>query len=379
MIVSAGDYTLSVYGKQENVAEARSRKGTEQMKNWSDVLLDPSTSIGHAIEVIDKSSLQIALVVDGQKQLIGTVTDGDIRRAIIKGVSLQESVSTIMNGSPITAHQAENRKTILDRMKARRIHHIPILDEQNRVVHIEVLEDMILSPSQDHWVVLMAGGLGTRLRPLTEQCPKPLLKVGEKPILQLILENFIEQGFKRFFIAVNYKADMIEAFFRDGSEWGAEIHYIREDQRLGTAGALSLLPERPAKPFFVVNGDVLTKMNARLLLDFHIERQSKATMCIKELQYQIPYGVVEVDQYDLKNIVEKPDHRFFVSAGIYVLEPDVLSEVPKDQFFDMPNLFIHLLEQKQEVTVFPIREYWLDIGRMDDFEKAKLDYKEVFK
>jgi NDP-sugar pyrophosphorylase family protein len=263
-------------------------------------------------------------------------------------------------------------------MTQKDLRHIPVLDEQGRIVDLKILEDLIKRSSQDNWVVLMAGGLGARLRPLTNDCPKPMLRIGNKPLLETILENFIDFGYQRFFMAVNYKAEMIEDHFGDGSDWGVTIEYLREKKPLGTAGALGLLPARPSLPFLVMNGDVLTKINLQHLLDFHQTYQAKATMCVREYRFQVPYGVIQTDQHRLKIIDEKPVQKFFVNAGIYVLEPLVLDFVPDNDYLDMPALFEGLITKGLETIVFPIREYWMDIGRLDDIERANGEYYEIF-
>jgi dTDP-glucose pyrophosphorylase/predicted transcriptional regulator len=349
------------------------------MKDLSKILVSPDTPILQVIRIIDDSSMQIALVVEEGNRLAGTVTDGDIRRGILKGVSLDNPVRQVMNSEPTVARLNEGREHILSLMRSRQFRHIPVLDENGRVARIEILEDLIRAPDCENWVVLMAGGAGSRLGGLTSDCPKPLLKVGKKPILETILENFIEYGFRRFFISVNYMADMVENHFGDGSRWNVEISYLREEMKLGTAGPLALLPERPSKPLLVMNGDLLTTVNFRQLLDFHMERRAVATMCVREYHFQVPYGVVGIEKNRLVRLDEKPVHRFFVNAGIYVLDPSTLDHVPRDTYFDMPVLFEKLLAMKLEVAPFPIREYWLDIGRLDDLERAKGEYPEVFK
>ncbi|TAM45939.1 MAG: CBS domain-containing protein [Gammaproteobacteria bacterium] len=348
------------------------------MTRWQKARIAPDRSIRDVIRTIDEGAIRIALVVDGDNRLLGTVTDGDIRRGILRGISLEEAVTRVMNPRPITARADEGRDVILERMKQTRLHQIPVVDGQGRLVTVEILDELLQSRHRDNWVVLMAGGLGSRLRPLTDECPKPLLKVGSKPLLEIILENFLEYGFRRFYISVNYRAEMVKEHFGDGSRWGSEIRYVHEDQRLGTAGALSLLPERPALPLIVMNGDLLTKVNFQHLLDFHAEHRARATMCVREYDFQVPYGVVRIDHHRILGIDEKPVQRFFVNAGIYVLEPDALELIPPATYFDMPELFTNLIGRKQETAVFPIREYWLDIGHMEDFARANGDFPEVF-
>lgn len=343
------------------------------MHSWKQTLVLATASIHEAIQVLDESAMQIVLVVDAGGQLLGTITDGDIRRGILKGIALQDDVGKIMNRQPTVARADQGREQILANMQTKLLHRIPVLDEAGRVVGIELLEDLIQPHEKENWVVLMAGGLGTRLRPLTQDCPKPMLKVGNQPLLQTILENFREYGFRKFFISVNYMADMVKDYFGDGSKFGVEIRYLEETERLGTAGALSLLPEKPQLPILVMNGDVLTKVNFRHLLDFHLEHQAMATMGVREYDFQVPYGVVRIDHHRITGIDEKPIHRFFVNAGIYVLEPGALEQIPPG-FYDMPTLFEKLIAAGQESAVFPVREYWLDIGQMADYERANGEF-----
>lgn len=352
--------------------------GGKIMKEWKQILIQKDVTIHDTLRIIDSSAMQIALVVDEEKHLLGTVTDGDIRRGILKGIQLDDPVKSIMNPHPTVAKSYERRDIVLAVMKLKRLNHIPVLDDDGCVINVETLQDLLQTDTKDNIVVLMAGGLGTRLRPLTNECPKPLLKVGGKPVLETILENFMEYGFKKFYLSVNYKADMVKEYFGNGDRWGIEIHYIHEDKQLGTAGALSLLPEQTKHPLFVMNGDLLTKVNFQQLLDFHSVHQAQATMCVREYQFQVPYGVVKLEQNRLTGIDEKPVQRFFVNAGIYVLDPRSLELIPKNEFFDMPNLFKKIFDQGAETTAFPIREYWMDIGQLNDYERANLEFNEVF-
>ncbi len=348
------------------------------MNRWKDVLISPTTSILEAIKIIDATALQIALVVDENQRLLGTLTDGDVRRAILKSISLTDPVQSVMNCEFTSVNITETRDNILVLMKDMQFHQIPVLDENRCIVGLELLDELLSIKKRDNVVVLMAGGLGTRLGSLTKDCPKPLLKVGNKAVLETIVDNCKEYGLHKFAISINYKAEMIQDFCGDGSRWGVEISYLHENKRLGTAGALGLLQEEPKLPILVMNADVLTKVNFQHLLDFHDDHQSVATMCVREYDFQVPYGVVKIDKQRLIGIEEKPVHRFFVSAGIYVLNPETLRFVPRDEYFDMPSLFEKVLEKKMETSVFPIREYWLDIGKLDDFERAKGEYDEVF-
>jgi len=348
------------------------------MSDWKKILVSPYSLIVNVIKLIDESSLQIALVVDENNRLRGTVTDGDIRRGILKGISLTEPVEKIMCQQPSVARMSDGRDNILALMKNKRLRQIPVVDETNHVLGLEVWDKIIQITERDNVVVLMAGGLGSRLGHLTSNCPKPLLMVGGKPVLETILENCRGYGFHKFFISVNYKAEMIKNYFLDGSRWRVKIDYITESKRLGTAGALGLLPIVTSQPLIVVNADLLTKVNFQQLLDFHYEHQAMATMCVREYDFQVPYGVVNIDKHRLIGIEEKPLQRFFVNAGIYVLEPTSLKYIPKNEFIDMPAFFEKLIERRHETIAFPIREYWLDIGRSDDYDRANGEYPEIF-
>lgn len=349
------------------------------MNDWQNLRVYPDMPIIEVIKIIDEGSLQVAVVVDSENRLLGMVSDGDVRRGILKGLSLDEPVAKIMNAKPPTAGFQDNRESILELMKRTQFRRIPIIDDERRVVSVDTLDSYIGVSSFDSVVLLMAGGMGTRLRPLTDECPKPLLKVGGKPLLETIVESFIEHGFRHFYFAVNYKADMIETYFGKGDRWGVQIEYIREKDPLGTAGALSMLPQKPSKPIIVMNGDLLTKVNFTHLLSFHRESRSDATMCVRDYSYQVPYGVVEINKHRLLGIREKPAQNFFVSAGIYVLNPEIIDLITAGSFCDMPQLFEQLIEQNYQTTVFPIREYWIDIGRMADFNRANGEFAQVFK
>lgn len=346
--------------------------------NWKESVFLSKASIRDAWQAMDKSALQIVFVVDEKNCLLGVVTDGDVRRSILRGEELSTPVGRIMNAHPITAPQGAERAELLRLMKAKTVRQIPLVDEERHLVGLVQMEELLYRPQRKNAVVLMAGGLGTRLRPLTDKIPKPLLKVGAKPILETILESFLDAGFHRFYFAVNYKSQMIEDYFGDGSRFGAEIEYLHENKRMGTAGALYFLPSIPKEPILVMNGDLLTKVDFGELLDYHIEQGAVATMAVREYSYQVPYGVIDFDGERIEGIREKPSYSFFVNAGIYALSPEAVALVDKEEFFDMPQLFNALVEEEKKTTVYPVREYWLDIGRMDDFERAQEEYGEMF-
>lgn len=345
------------------------------MKQWQKTLVSPNQTLLDTMKIIDDSSLQFAVVVDEEQRLLGTVTDGDIRRGILRGEGLEVPIHTIMNPDPISAKIGQKAYKYKQLMKSKMLRHLPIIDESSRIINI-LFADSMEAPLNKNTVVLMLGGLGTRLRPLTNDLPKPMLKIGNKPILETIIDGFKQYGYSQFIFSVNYKKEVIQEYFNNGEALDVTIDYIEEDKRMGTAGALSLLENRPTKPFFVMNGDLLTQVNFEQLMQFHIEHQSVATMCVREYEYQIPYGVIETIGTDLVKIKEKPINRSFVNAGIYVLNPEVLDYIPEDEFYDMPTLFEQLIEKNKKTTVFPIREYWLDIGQIDDFNRANNEFKE---
>jgi dTDP-glucose pyrophosphorylase len=348
-------------------------------KNWKKTLLSPATSVRAAIEILDASALQICIVVGKDRRLLGTVTDGDIRRAILRNVPLDSPIEEIMNRDPIVGTAAEDDETVLTRMKVDFVNQIPLLDADRRVVGLAHIDDLLrVGGIRDNWVVLMAGGLGQRLRPITNDVPKPLLHVGGRPLLQNILERFVDQGFRNFYISVNYKSEMIVDHFGDGGRWGAKIRYLVEDEALGTAGSLGLIEEPVDEELLVMNADLLTKVSFGNLLDYHLESKADATMGVREYDVQVPFGVVHLDDHRVLGIDEKPTHRFFVNAGIYVLSPKVLTMIPKDRHLDMPQLIQRLIDRGSATAAFPLREYWLDIGRLEDWTKANRDFDAEF-
>lgn len=346
---------------------------------WEKALVRSGAPAIDAIRILDSSSYYICFVVNDQNQLLGAITDGDVRRGLLKGNNLKDAVELFMNKNPIAGDSQQTRSSLIKQMKDNGIRQIPILDEGKRIVGIEVLQELADSMVHPNPVLLMAGGAGRRLLPLTENCPKPLLKVGTKPVLEIILERFIESGFREFFISVNYHARMIEDYFGDGQKWGVEINYLREEASLGTAGALSMLPNELSHPVLVMNGDLLTKVDFKQVLDFHTTQQVPATMCVREYEFQVPYGVISTQDNMIQRIDEKPVHRYFVNSGIYILNPEVVRTVPKNTHVDMTSIFQRLVDSPTPPAAFPLHEYWLDIGHIDDFRRAEGEFNEVFK
>ncbi|SFH76338.1 CBS domain-containing protein [Selenomonas ruminantium] len=349
------------------------------MNNWEICLLDSSARVVDAARVIDASIAKIALVVDKDRKLLGCITDYDVRKAVLCGMDLLENKAlSIMNANPKVIESSASNILIHQTMLNKNVRQLPLVDSKGCLCGLRILSEFDISRlKHSNPVILMAGGLGTRLRPLTDKCPKPLLRIGDKPIMEIILESFIQQGFSNFYISVNYKADMIEDYFGDGNRYGISINYIREKKRLGTAGALSLLPDNIEEPVLVMNGDLLTKVDFGQLLDCHNYRHADATMCVREYRYQVPYGVVDIadeKEWVITGLTEKPVHSAFVNAGIYMLNPEVIKDIPKDTYFDMTDVFALNIEKNRKNMAFPIREYWMDVGRMEDFERAREDF-----
>ena len=349
------------------------------MKAWERTLVAPEMTLREALETIDRAGSQMALVVDANRRLLGTLSDGDARRGLLKGLSLLDTVAKAMHLNPTVAGSADDRRSILSTMRRRGLHQMPVVTPEGIVIGMEVVDDFLATPTRDNWVVIMAGGMGKRLEQLTRDTPKPMLRVGSRPLLETIVRGFATQGFRRLYFAVNYKAEQIEQYFGDGSAFGVEVRYLREEQRLGTAGALSLLPEQPTLPIVVTNADLLTKEDFGHMLDQHAESDAAATMAVREYEMQVPFGVVRERDGRIESIEEKPVHRFTISAGMYVLSPSALALVPHSQFLDMPSLFETLLARGLHTRSHQIDGYWLDIGRMPDYERANLDFDEVFR
>lgn len=341
--------------------------------NWRNVALRPEQSIRDALEIINTHALQVALILNEQDNLLGVVTDGDIRRGLLKNLSLDAKVASVMNTSPTTALYNTSKSKLISIMESNSILAIPLI-ENDRIVGLETLKSALVKPCYQNPVLLMAGGFGTRLRPLTDNCPKPMLKVGNKPLLEMTLMNFVKSGFVNFYISTHFMQEQIKEYFGDGNKWNVNIHYIHEASPLGTAGALGLLPkDLPNLPLIMMNGDVLTKVDFQRLLEFHNDNHADATMCVREYDYQIPYGVINGIGNKIISMEEKPIQRFFVNAGIYVVSPSLIASVEKDIAVDMPTLLERKIQDTGNVLMFPLHEYWLDIGRLDDFNRAQAD------
>ena len=333
----------------------------------------PDQSIREAIAVVDASGRQVALVVDVDKRLLGIVTDGDIRRGILRGVDLDASVAEIMNSSPKTARATDDPDDVLVAMSELSVRHMPLIDASGKLVGLFTGDGNIHVPAVSTPVVLMAGGRGQRLYPLTKDVPKPMLPVGGMPLIEIILRNIAAQGFVNVYISVNYLAEVIMDHIGDGSQYGLAVTYLHEDKPLGTAGALGQLNGVVTEPFMVMNSDLLTRVNLRRLMAFHLDQHASATIGVREHVIEIPFGVVNLDGSRVASMHEKPSHRSLVNTGIYALAPEALSLLPRNEYCDMPTLLTLLMENGQNVSAFPIHEQWLDVGRPEDLSMARDD------
>jgi dTDP-glucose pyrophosphorylase len=336
------------------------------LKNFSKYIVRHNASIKLSISVIDANAAKVALIINDDNELAGIVTDGDIRRAILSNYSLDDPVSAIMTKDPLTLLSGATRSDALKVMRESLVHHIPVINDDRNLVDFFVLDDFIKKRSYDNPVVIMAGGKGERLKPLTNDCPKPMLKINGKPILEIILERAINSGFKNYYISVNYLKHKIKEYFNDGSKWGVSINYLEESEPLGTCGALSLLPGDLSDDIIVMNGDVVTNLDYERFLKFHKKGGAPMSICSRHHRVRIPFAVLRLKDHLLNQLVEKPTFEYQVNAGVYALSPKLLPLIPND-FYNMTDLVESLLADNKEVGVFPIHEDWTDIGNKDDF------------
>jgi dTDP-glucose pyrophosphorylase len=346
------------------------------MINLNAVLVQRTNTIEEVLKNLELSAMQICLVVDDSKRLIGTITDGDIRRGLLSGKKLNDSIESIIFKNPITAIKGESNYELNKLAIKNNLYQIPLINKDKVVIDLFIRDKKL--NSKKNKVILMVGGLGSRLRPLTEKTPKPMLQVGNKPILQTTVEGLVGKGFNNIVMCLGYKSEMIKNYFGDGSKFGAIIEYIHEEKRMGTAGSLSLIDSEMNDPFFVMNGDLLTNLNYEEMLNFHNLNNAKATMCVREYEINVPFGVVNTDDKKILSIEEKPDQSFYVNAGIYILEPECIEFIPKNKFYDMPSLFNRLIENGENAISFPSHEYWIDIGRISEYERANNEFENIF-
>lgn len=338
---------------------------------WSKAVLPIDSTFKDAIRCLNDSSMKIALVVNAQGVLEGTISDGDIRRGLLKGLDLGSSIESITHRNALVVPPSFGRDMVMQLMRSNQLQQIPVVDEQQRVVGLHLWNEITTPPPRDNLMVIMAGGKGTRLMPHTENCPKPMVLVAGKPMLQHIIERSQQEGFNHFVLAINYLGHMIEEYFGDGSRFGVKIDYLREQASLGTVGALSLLAQRPEASFVVTNGDVITDIRYGELLDFHIRHDATATMAVRVHEWQHPFGVVQIKGVDIVGFEEKPIARTHINAGVYALSPDALDELIHGGHCDMPTLFERIQAKLLRTVAYPMHEPWLDVGKPEDLKLAR--------
>lgn len=346
----------------------------------SELCLTPDANIRAVMAAIDLNKKGIALVVDTERRLLGTITDGDVRRALLENLPLETPASQLLARKaeryikPVTARVGTDQATLLALMEERFVHQVPLVDEAGRVVDLITLDDLVPDSDLSMQAVIMAGGFGKRLLPLTEETPKPMLPVGDRPLMQRTIEQLRGAGIRRVNVTTHYLPEKITEHFGDGAAFGVDLNYVAEDTPLGTAGALGLM-ERPTEPMLVINGDVLTRVNFRTMLAYHREHQASLTVAVRRFSMQVPYGVVDAEEGNVTAVREKPEVHFLVNAGIYLLDPSVYEFIEPGTRADMPDLIHRLLQAGKTVSSFLIHEYWLDIGKHADYERAQEDVK----
>lgn len=346
------------------------KKMTNIEQLWRNTILSASATMQDVITNMNMSSLKIVLIANKKGQLEGTVSDGDIRRGLLKGLTLTSPIESVIHRNALVVPPTLGRDMVLQLMNANKIQQIPIVDDQQRVLGLHVWDEITATPECPNRMVIMAGGKGMRLRPFTENCPKPLLMVAGKPILEHIIERAKLEGFIDFVLAINYLGHMVEAYFGNGDKLGVKIDYLREAVPLGTAGALNMLNPRPQNPIVVINGDVVTDIRYNDLLDFHNRQKAAATMAVRSHEWQHPFGVVQIRGVNIVGFEEKPIARSYINAGVYVLSPNALNELEEGAPCDMPNLFERLQARGLRTVAYPMHEPWLDVGQPDDLKKA---------
>ncbi|GCD11351.1 nucleotidyltransferase family protein [Clostridium tagluense] len=338
-----------------------------------------SSTIKEAMVVIDKNLTGGALVVNENNELVGTITDGDIRRAILKEASINDSIENTYFKNFKFVTEEHSKKKAKEYMLSNKIRQVPVIDKDKKLIDLYFLDDIISYEKKDNYVFILAGGLGTRLRPLTETVPKPMLTVGDKPILELIIEQFKEYGFRNFIISLNYKGEIIEDYFKNGSEFGVKIEYIKETKKLGTAGSIALVKEKFTKPFIVINGDILTGIDFEKFLNHHIKNNFNITVGVRNYEINVPYGVLVTDNMLIESLEEKPTYKFHINGGVYVVNPEIVKYIKEDEVYNMTDLIEDAMNNDYTSGIYEITEYWKDIGQIEDYRKANTDIHKFFK
>lgn len=338
------------------------------MKNY---YISPDASLIECMRIMDHAGTGIALAVDSELSLIGTVSDGDIRKALLKGFPLDSTVFPHINRKCFHVLPTVPRVEVLDIMQARRFEQVPIVDEHGKVLGLHLLHDMLGNISRPNWAVVMAGGKGMRLQPLTEKIPKPMIRVAGRPLLERIILHLVSYGIRRIFLSVNHLAQVIEDYFEDGLKYGTKIEYLREDDPLGSGGAISLLPGIPEQALLVMNGDLIVDVNFADMIEFHGQNDFYATMGVYSYFHQVPFGCVEIQDNRLAGLEEKPVLEKMVNAGIYVLSPQAVSAIPKNTYFPITTLFEDALKNNLVCGTFSVEKEWLDIGSPQQLRQAR--------
>jgi len=328
-------------------------------------------TIREALSVIDEGAAEIAFVVDQEDRVLGTVTDGDIRRGLLRGLSLDATVDDVVNRNYFAVAPQTPRAEVLDLMRARTLAQIPILDDEYHLVGLHLLREILGTEPRPNWAVVMAGGRGERLRPITDSIPKPMIQVAGRPILERIVLHLVGSGITKVFLAVNYMSEVIEDHFLDGTGLGCQIEYLREDSPLGTGGALSLLAEQPIDPLIILNGDLLTQVDLTSMLRFHEQGRFEATVGLRDYVHRIPFGVVRTDRDRVSDIQEKPSQVWNVNCGIYVIQPGLISRIPRAEYSDMTDLITGCLGRGEAVGGYLVEGDWIDVGRRSDLHRAR--------
>ena len=345
-----------------------------------DLCVRPDASLREAIESIGRNSQGIVLVTDAELRLLATVTDGDLRRGILAGMTLDDSMARLLADRasalpPLTGSPDLSSEDMLRSMRIHQVRHLPLLDEQRRVLGLVTVEDLVSEPVPPLRALIMAGGLGMRLRPLTESVPKPMLPVGERPLMERMIGRLHDAGIRKVQISTHYLSERIIDHFGDGGTFGVELSYVREGEPLGTAGALGLI-EDCNEPILVINGDILTEVDFRAMARYHQEHNAAMTIAVRKYAMKVPYGVVQTVGSTVSSLIEKPTYNVFLNAGIYLLEPSIREFLPHGSRFDMPELIGELIRQEIAVVSFPVLEYWIDIGEPADYQQVRIDVKE---
>ena len=344
---------------------------------WRQATVQANATIEDVIHNLNQVALKIVLVVGEAGELEGTISDGDIRRGLLKGLDINSPIASIIHSNALVVPPEMDHAMVMQLMVANKIQQIPVVDADRRVVGLHLWDEITTPPKRPNLMVIMAGGMGTRLLPHTENCPKPMLLVAGKPMLEHIIERAKLEGFSHFVLAIHYLGQMIEDHFDNGERLGVQIDYLREQSPLGTAGALGLLSPRPDVPFVVTNGDVITDIRYGELLDFHVRHGAAATMAVRVHEWQHPFGVVQTQGVEIIGFEEKPVARSHINAGVYALDPDALVVLNVDARCDMPTLFKRLQAKAKRTVAYPMHEPWLDVGRPDDLEKARgIEFRE---